>query len=363
MNSPNYCCPRCKGALLQDGSKSDSAGVPVAYRCTRCDRNFPVIAGIADFRVYPDPYIDLEEDRRKGLHLAEQSAKMTFAELVAFYYSITPEVPNDLAAYYLNHHIAGTIRGAGILDRFSAYGLPLPSSRHVVLDLGCGTGGFLAAAAQNTDATLIGVDVAFRWLIVTRKRLEELGCNDAQLVCACADYLPFPDQSFDAIVAENVIEHLRDQAGLFAEIARVRRADSSVMARTVNRYAVGPEPHVGVWGVGFLPRRMMNAYVKLVKGIPYEHIHLQSARDLHASVASSGQADLRVRCAILNRQDYQHHRRHRQELFRLYSRLANNIDVLRPVLTNLGPYLDVVSKARVSTEPNTPVQQLVPTGL
>jgi SAM-dependent methyltransferase len=363
MNSPNYCCPKCKGALLREVSKTETGGVPVAYRCPRCDRNFPVVAGIPDFRVYPDPYIDLQEDRQKGLNLAARAAKMTFAELLAFYYSITPEVPNDLAACYLNHHSAGTTRGAGIIDRFDAYGLPLPSSQHIVLDLGCGTGGFLAAAAKRTDATLIGVDVAFRWLIVARKRLEELGCCDAQLVCACADYLPFPDHSFDTIVAENVIEHLRDQAGLFAEIGRVRRSGSSILARTVNRYAIGPEPHVGVWGVGFLPRRLMNLYVKLIKGIPYEHVHLQSARELHASVASSGQADLRVRWAILNQQDYQHQPRHRQQLFRLYSRLANNIKVLRPALTNLGPYLDIVSAATGSTEPNKQMQQLVPTGL
>lgn len=342
MNCPNYCCPKCKGTLTIDVPASDG-GAQRAYQCARCVRDFPVIKGIPDFRVYSDPYIDLESDRLKGMRLAEKASDMTFAELVAFYYSITPEVPPDLARYYLNHHIAGTTRGAGILARFASYDLPLPSARHLVLDLGCGTGGFLAAAAPKTDASLIGVDVAFRWLIVARKRLEELGCNDAQLVCACADYLPFPDQSIDAIVAENLIEHVRDQSGLFAEIARVRRVDSAVLARTVNRFAIGPEPHVGVWGVGFLPRPLMNDYVKLVKGIPYEHIHLQSVRELHASVTSSGQADLRVKCAVLNQQDYQHHPPHRQRLFKLYSRLANNVALLRPALTNVGPYLDIVS--------------------
>ncbi|HEY9778081.1 MAG TPA: methyltransferase domain-containing protein [Planktothrix sp.] len=346
MAAFDYRCPLCKGSLshtVRDGGE--------AYSCSTCAQRYPVIAGIADFRVYSDPYIDLESDRNKGLRLVEQAKKVSFEELLKFYYSITPEVPADLAQYYTNHHLAGVTRGAGILRRFLAYGLRAPATGERVIDLGCGTGGFLAAAAAQTGGEVIGVDVAFRWLVVARKRLEELGHKKVQLVCACADYLPFAENFADAIVAENLIEHVRNQRGLFAEIGRVRSAQSRVMARTVNRFAFGPEPHVGVWGVGYLPRHLMNGYVSAIKKIPYEHIHLQSQGELRSYISSSGQDDLAVSGALLSRDDYAHHSPARQIFFKTYSGLVQSRTILSGLATSVGPYLDVVSKPVRVTAP------------
>src|SRR6202034_2244333 len=146
--------------------------------------------------------------------------------------------------------------------------------------------------------------------------------RNVQLICACADYLPFPENFADVIVAENLIEHVRNQHRLFAEIERVRRSQCRIMARTVNRFALGPEPHVGVWGVGYLPRTMMNGYVQAFKKIPYEHIHLQSLDDLRTSIKRSSQRDLRVGGARLSPEDYQHHSRGKQEIFKTYTNLV-----------------------------------------
>jgi ubiquinone/menaquinone biosynthesis C-methylase UbiE len=351
MSNPRYCCPRCKGVVTHS---------PEAYRCDSCGETYPIIGGIADFRVYADPYIDLDADRRKGLLLAEKAKSLSFADLVSYYYSITPEVPADLATYYLNHHIAGITRGAGLLRRFLNYGLRPPTRNEIVLDLGCGTGGFLAASAE-TSANLIGVDIAFRWLIVARKRLQELGHQNIILVCACADYLPFPDNFADVIVAENLIEHVRNQSGLFTEIARVRRQQCRILARTVNRFAFGPEPHVGVWGVGYLPRSLRNNYVKLIKRIPYEHIHLQSLRELRSSVQRSGQTDLNASAAKLLPYDYQHHSTAKQSLFKLYDRLSQT--PLRGLVTATGPYLDLVTEnaARPIAKPISQDREMVRT--
>lgn len=338
--SLSYCCPKCKGAL----DSSTDAGAIVEYACTRCATVYPVICGIGDFRVYQDPYIDIAADRAKGLKLAEKAQSMTCAQLVAYYYSITLEVPDDLAQYYLRHHLAGTVRGSGLLRRLREYDMPLPQPQNTLVDLGCGTGGFLSAAARETKAKLVGVDIAFRWLVVARKRLQELGIENVTLICACADYMPFSDGTFDYITAENLIEHVRDQSGLFAEIARTRKPGGQFYARTVNRFAPGPEPHVGVWGVGYLPRRFMDPYVRAIKSIPYEHIHLQSCCELRASIQSSGQADLHVECARLIPDDYQHHSIPKRKLFEMYA-AATRIKPLRPALTAVGPYLDVITKS------------------
>ncbi len=269
------CCPLCKGEL---------STIDHGFACGACAREYPEIAGIVDFRICEDPYIDIPADRAKALRIADKADGLTFEELVAFYYSITPEVPDDLGRHYLNHHVAGVKRGEGILNRMRSYQLSKQAAPGIdLLDLGCGTGGFLAAASAQ-GASCVGADIALRWLVIARSRFRDLNCRDITLVCACADHLPFVANSFDVILAENLIEHCSDTTNLLAEVKRITRSSGAFLARTINRFAIGPEPHVGVWGVGYLPRPLMNGYVKLVKGIPYEHIHLQSFGSLNRSI-------------------------------------------------------------------------------
>ncbi len=324
MNLVEYVCPRCRSALERHEAR---------YLCEACNSVYPIIAGIPDFRVYPDPYIDLEADRAKGLHLDSQP--LSFADLVRYYYSITPEVPPDLAQHYTTHHLAGVTRGHAILARLAHYGLDLGAH---TLDLGCGTGGFLVAAAGQP---LIGVDIAFRWLIVGRRRLREQGI-DVPLVCACADYLPFPDHTFSLVVAEHVLEHIADAGRVMGAIKRVSLPDGAFLARTVNRFALAPEPHVGVWGVGFLPRSAMSKYVQRVKGIPYEHIYLRGEAGWRRLLRESQFTRFDVRYPYLQDIDYQHQSPLIRRLFGLYARMANSVPPLRPFLTQFGPYLDMV---------------------
>jgi len=49
----DFCCPLCKGGLRDDQA---------AYYCAACEKRFPVVLGIPDFRVFPDPYIDYENN-------------------------------------------------------------------------------------------------------------------------------------------------------------------------------------------------------------------------------------------------------------------------------------------------------------
>jgi len=36
---------------------------PEAFVCSRCSIRYPVVAGIPDYRIAPDPWIDAEADR------------------------------------------------------------------------------------------------------------------------------------------------------------------------------------------------------------------------------------------------------------------------------------------------------------
>jgi hypothetical protein len=65
-------------------------------------------------------------------------------------------------------------------------------------------------------------------------------------------------------------------------------------ATTWNRLAAAPEPHVRLWGVGWLPRRLARRYVRWRQGVSYEHVRLLSAFDIWRLIRRSpfGQGEL-----------------------------------------------------------------------
>lgn len=272
--TPTLVCPACREELRPEVG---------SLRCQRCARAYPTSLGIADLRVFDDPFIAADADREKGRVLAERGAEKPFAEWLELYWSITEETPTDLARRYMRHDLAGEARGEGQLRALESEWGTRVGPRTRVLDLGCRSGGLLLAALRR-GACVTGVDIAFRWLVVARARLKESHL-DAELVCACAQALPFPDGAFDAVVAGNILEHTNDGDGLMREARRVLRDGGALLAVTCNRYSLGPEPHVRLWGVGFLPRCLMDSFVRWRRGVSYRHVRLPSFFDLRGLAA------------------------------------------------------------------------------
>ena len=76
----------------------------------------------------------------------------------------------------------------------------------------------------------------------------------APLVAASADRLPWPDASFATVVADSVIEHCDDPLAAIRELRRVLRPGGRLVLWSPNRFAPVVDPHVRLWGVGYLPR-------------------------------------------------------------------------------------------------------------
>ena len=252
-------CPLCKGTLSTTVN---------ALACGVCRKSYPIVLGIPDMRVYEDPLISLEDDYRKGDKIEAQSGTLGFADLVRFYWSLPtyPPTPPDLVARF-THHVLTDER------RIEGYRHKLGRGERF-LDVGCGTAA-LVKAAQRDFRVAVGCDVAFRWLLIARKRLEEAGLP-ANLVCCCADYLPFADGWFDTVASVSLLEHVPEAGTALEEFARVLREDGRLFVWTANRFSLATEPHVRVWGVGFLPRRWMAAYVRWRRGMVYEKKYLLS---------------------------------------------------------------------------------------
>jgi ubiquinone/menaquinone biosynthesis C-methylase UbiE/uncharacterized protein YbaR (Trm112 family) len=256
-------CPVCKGNLRLR---------PSELVCLQCERAFPIVLGIPDLRVYEDPLIPLQDDYRKGEKIQEQAEHLSFAELVRYYWSLPtyPPTPIDLRQRFIRHVLTDEQRIGSYQDKIGR--------GTSFLDVGCGTAA-LIKVAQQSFRFAVGCDVAFRWLLIARKRLREAGLP-ANLVCCCADYLPFSDNGFDCVAAVSLLEHLPRAGTAIDELKRVTMHGGRIFLWTTNRYSLAPEPHVRVWGVGFLPRRLMSAYVKWRRGMAYEKKHLLSYFEL-----------------------------------------------------------------------------------
>lgn len=91
-----------------------------------------------------------------------------------------------------------------------------------VLDVGTGTG-FVAAGLAQRAREVIAIDNAAAMLDVARDNLAQLGIGNVDLREADLERLPLDDASVDAAVANMVIHHAEDPAGMLAEMSRVVR--------------------------------------------------------------------------------------------------------------------------------------------
>jgi len=97
------------------------------------------------------------------------------------------------------------------------------SSSSRFLDLGCGPCGPLTFILRSVGCRGCGADVSDFALAAGRARAAALGV-EASISLHRLDLdeiLPFADRSFDAVMALDVVLHLRDRAKLFREVARI----------------------------------------------------------------------------------------------------------------------------------------------
>lgn len=292
MNAPpmGFVCPRCRASVtIAANSRTEW------YQCSACSGQYPIVLGIPDFRLFADPWIEMADDRAKGLRLFNETRHSTFVQTVEAYWAMTPETPRQLARRFTESVLSAESRSAEWLDRCGA--ITTTSSNDRWIDIGCGTGDLLVAGASR-GLTMVGADIAFRWLVVARKRCEEAGMNPT-LVCCNAEHLPFANESFGDAACLSTLEHCKDAIAVLSESRRVLRKGGAIRLRTHNRYTALREPHVGVWGVGLVPRRWANKYVRWRSNREYLHHRPLSQAELKRALRNAGFASVNVRAAQL----------------------------------------------------------------
>ncbi len=320
------CCPQCKGNIKLRAE---------AYFCAHCARSFPIVMGIPDLRVYPDPYVTFEEDHFKGRQVHEQVKKLSFPELLQFYWENVskPPTPVELRNRFIRHVLTDEER----VRRFPVAGV----HGAACVDVGCGAGA-MQDVANGQFNVVFSADIAFRWLVLARKRLEEAGLP-ANVICCCADYLPFRGESFDLVTGISLLEHTANAETVVAECGRVVKRQGIVFLLTTNRFSLAPEPHVRIWGLGFLPRKWMPAVVKWRRGLAYDKHRLLSLFELRRFLRSARLERMQFSLPAITPADLEH----RSGLERAGAGLFDwmgRISVLRWLLLAVAPILQVVAR-------------------
>jgi SAM-dependent methyltransferase len=112
-------------------------------------------------------------------------------------------------------------RNRGCIQLYHATASQVDLNGKKVLEVGCGHGGGASYIKRYLGpASYTGLDLNPTGVAFCRKRHQEPGLDFVQ---GDAQDLPFPDQSFDAVVNVESANYYPDQAKFFNEVARVLR--------------------------------------------------------------------------------------------------------------------------------------------
>ncbi len=320
-----FVCPICRADLLEGET---------TWRCSGCDHSYRALRGIPDLRTANDTFLPNQDDWDYALRLNEAYNRLDFRGLLEYYFDLSPEIPLDLRRRQIAHILTASGRVRQWRDALGE------TADGPILDLGCGSGSCLSALARNHES-LWGIDIALRWLIVARKRLDEEGVRHVRLVCGCAERLPIRDGVLSGIMAGDVIEHVADQAATMAEAHRTLRPGGRVVLASPNRFSLTPEPHVGVWGVGFLPRSWMAPYVRRTRGLDFRAIHTLGYADWTRLLRRSPFRGGRIEAPTLPEADLEHFRPFKRFLGRTYNCLVRTW-LGQVIAKRVGPLFHIV---------------------
>ena len=146
-------------------------------------------------------------------------------------------------------------------DRFDV----LPG--HALLDLGCGTGrhtfealrrGADVVALDQNGEDLLGVEVMVAAMVEAGEVSQPEG---PVTLCADALALPFPNDSFDRVIASEILEHVPEDGVAITEIFRVVRPGGLVAVSVPRRW-----PEVICWALSDAYHEVQGGHVRIYRG-------------------------------------------------------------------------------------------------
>jgi ubiquinone/menaquinone biosynthesis C-methylase UbiE len=154
---------------------------------------------------------------------------------------------------------------------------PVPDRSLRLLDIGCGTGTFVAMLGQtNLPVHPMGLDMAERMCRLAHEKAAQVNLADrVHFITGDSEHLPFPNNSFDVVTCSNSFHHYPHQNTVLGEIRRILRPGGRVMVLDGFRDNV----------IGWLIFDVVVAHAE-------KSVHHCSAREMWESLRDQGYADI-----------------------------------------------------------------------
>jgi SAM-dependent methyltransferase len=111
----------------------------------------------------------------------------------------------------------------------------IPKDAKKILDVGSGTGRYGVSFARDIpDATVYITDILEESLAFARKLAEEAGVKNVVFQKEDAGAFSFPDNFFDVVFADAVLQHLPNRENAMKEMTRVLKPDGVLLVSAVN---------------------------------------------------------------------------------------------------------------------------------
>jgi SAM-dependent methyltransferase len=121
---------------------------------------------------------------------------------------------------------------AGVANPFSLGRLE-PGENVLDVGSGAGTDSLVAAQMVGPEGSVKGVDMTPEMLATARSSAAAMEITDAEFVEGEAEHLPFPDESFDVVISNGVVDLIPDKDAVYSEISRVLKPGGRIQIADV----------------------------------------------------------------------------------------------------------------------------------
>lgn len=134
--------------------------------------------------------------------------------------------------------------------------LKMQKNKGVLLDIGCGTGDFLAAAKQQ-GWQIKGVEPNEKAQRIAREKGVELALHTQDL----------PNQSVDVITLWHVLEHVPDVPAQIAELKRLLKPGGTIFIAVPNFKSFDAQHYQSYWAAYDVPRHLWHFSKKSIQAL------------------------------------------------------------------------------------------------